>query len=72
MATCARTRTANSRGRNILYQAHSVEETAAHFGAPVEDVHAALARSRGRSARGALAAGPGPIWMTRSSPPGTA
>jgi len=30
-------------GRNILYGAHSVEETAGRFGAPVEEVRAALA-----------------------------
>jgi uncharacterized protein YyaL (SSP411 family) len=34
-------------GRNILHQARSVEETAERFGAPVEDVRAALARAEG-------------------------
>jgi uncharacterized protein YyaL (SSP411 family) len=29
-------------GRNILYQAHTVEETAAHFGRPVEEVREAI------------------------------
>src|SRR5262249_35002873 len=29
-------------GRNILYQAHTVEETAAHFEKPVEDVRKAI------------------------------
>jgi uncharacterized protein YyaL (SSP411 family) len=32
-------------GRNILFQAHPVEETAARFGAPVEEVRAALAEA---------------------------
>jgi len=30
-------------GRNILYQAHTVEETAAHFEKPVDEVRAAIA-----------------------------
>ena len=29
-------------GRNILYQAHTVEETARQFGRPTEEIHAAL------------------------------
>jgi uncharacterized protein len=33
-------------GRNILYQAHTVAETAAHFGAPTEVIAASLARAR--------------------------
>ena len=31
-------------GRNILYRAHGIEETARHFGAPVDDVRAAVCR----------------------------
>jgi uncharacterized protein YyaL (SSP411 family) len=34
------------RGRNILYQAHTAEETAARFDAAVEDVRAALENAR--------------------------
>lgn len=34
------------RGKNILYQAHTVEETAARFNARVEDVRAALESAR--------------------------
>jgi len=29
-------------GRNILYQAHTIEETAAHFGAPLDEVGAGI------------------------------
>ncbi|MBZ5576161.1 MAG: thioredoxin domain-containing protein [Acidobacteriia bacterium] len=32
-------------GKNILYRAHTIEETAAHFGAPLEDVQAGLANA---------------------------
>ena len=32
-------------GRNILYQAHTVEETARHFGQPVDEVSAGLRRA---------------------------
>jgi uncharacterized protein YyaL (SSP411 family) len=34
-------------GQNILYQAHSVEETARRFGRPVEEMRAALAQAEG-------------------------
>jgi uncharacterized protein YyaL (SSP411 family) len=34
-------------GRNILYQAHTVEETARQFGQPVEEVRAGLSRAEG-------------------------
>ena len=34
-------------GRNILYQAHSVEETARRFGRPAEEISAALAQAEG-------------------------
>jgi hypothetical protein len=34
-------------GRNILYQAHSVEETARRFGRPEEEMRAALAQAEG-------------------------
>ena len=34
-------------GRNILYQAHTVEETARHFGRPAGEVQAALDRAAG-------------------------
>src|SRR5205085_4271374 len=35
-------------GKNILYQAHSVEQTAQHFGIPVDEVRAALAEIEAR------------------------
>ena len=43
-------------GKNILYEAHSVEETASQFGRPVDEMRAALAQAAGalleaRSAR---------------------
>src|SRR5581483_8270249 len=34
-------------GKNILYQAHTLEETAAHFGRPLEEVRTAI-ESAGR------------------------
>ena len=34
-------------GRNILYQAHSVEETARQFGRPADEMRAALAQAEG-------------------------
>jgi len=34
-------------GKNILYQAHSIEDTARHFGAPVEEVRLSLTRIEG-------------------------
>src|SRR5258706_697506 len=34
-------------GKNILYQAHSIEDTARHFGVPVDDVRLAIGRIEG-------------------------
>ena len=57
-------------GRNILYQAHSIEETAEQFEAPPQEVRAALEAAMGRLWRYARRA-PARISTTRSSPPGT-
>jgi len=38
-------------GKNILYQAHTVEETAQRFGRPLEEVGAALLRARSQRVR---------------------
>src|SRR5258708_25718510 len=34
-------------GKNILYEAHSIEDTARHFGVPVDDVRLAIGRIEG-------------------------
>ena len=36
-------------GKNILYQAHSLEETAQHFEKPLEEVAAAIAQASSRN-----------------------
>ena len=59
-------------GKNILYQAHTVEETARHFGRPPGEVQAALDRAARTSCWRRAPSACARTWTTRSSPPGTA
>ena len=52
-------------GRNILYQAHTVEETARQFGRPAEEVRAALAAGRSASCWRPAPDACARIWTTR-------
>jgi len=59
-------------GKNILYQARTVEETAEYFGRPPGE-SASRSRRRGQPADGGARSTRAPYaGTTRSSPPGTA
>ena len=47
-ATCANDPHGEFTGKNILFQAHTVEETAQHFGKPAEEVRHALEAAGGK------------------------